>query len=165
MSNTFQPYSDPTNLAVIRAIGSAVVHDVAPDEELSVEKLTGSIAQAYEEGRLIVAGTDSKTPGGFGDVDLVMLVIVPVVIEVLSELGKQLLTLGIDALKKRIKEKEASKSRAAEIIDVTVEREYKSVNKKVKSKKARSIEKITKQALKIHIKKQLETEPENTEKH
>jgi len=165
MSDTFQPYSDPANLAVIRAIGSSVVLDVAPDEELSAQKLIDPIAQAYEEGHLLVARMDSKTPGGFGDVDLILLVIVPVVIEVLGELGKQLLTMGFDALKKRIKEKEANKSKAIEIIEVTVEQKYKLVNQKVKSKKARSKEKIAKQALKIHIKKQLEIESENTESH
>jgi len=40
-----------------------------------------------------------------------LLVVVPVVIEVLGELGKQLLTIGIDALKKRIKEKKQIRAR------------------------------------------------------
>jgi len=165
MSDTFQPYSDPENLAVIRTIGSAVVHDVAPDEESSAQKLIDPITQAYEEGHLLIARVDSKTPGGFGDTDLILLVIVPVVVEVLGELGKQLVTIGIDALKKRIKEKETNKRQAEEIIDVTVEQEYRLINHKVKSKKARSKEKIAKLALKIHIKKQLEIEPKNAEKH
>ncbi len=103
MSGIFQPYSDDTNLTMIRAISLAVIHDVEPDEELSIKKLVDRIAQIYEEGDLIIAGADSTTAGGFGNVDLLTLIIIPVVIAVLSELGKQLLSVGVNELKKKIK--------------------------------------------------------------
>src|SRR4051812_26301302 len=134
MPDPFRPYSDPDTLTVIRTIGLAIIHDVAPEEELSFEKLADPIAKAYEEGHLIVSETDSKTYGGFGDIDPVTLVIVPVLIEILSELGKQLLTLGMAALKKSIDEKDSNKKKAVELIDVIVEQKYKLINQKVKSK-------------------------------
>ena len=165
MPDIFQPYSDPENLLAIRTIGWNIVRDVAPDEELSAEKLTERILRASEEGQWIAARTDATSAGGLGNMDLVLLVIIPVVVAVLKELGKQLVTLNIDAMKQRIKEKEVNKSEAIKIIDLVVEQEYELVNRKVKSKKAHSKEKITKQALKNHIQKQLEIEPENVEKH
>lgn len=155
MSGIFQPYSDDTNLTMICAISLAVIHDVEPDEELSIKKLVDRIAQIYEEGDLIIAGADSTTAGGFGNVDLLTLIIIPVVIAVLSELGKQLLSVGVNELKKKIKEEEENKNKAVKVIDVVVELEYKLVNKKMKSKKVHSKEKVIKQALKAHIKKQL----------
>jgi len=158
MSDTFQPYSDPKNLLAIRTIGWNIVHDVAPDEELSAEKMTERILRAWEEGQWIVARTDATSSGGFGNMDLVLLVIIPVVVAVLDELGKQFVTLNIDRLKQRIKEQEANKSETIKIIDLAVEREYQVVNQKVKSKKARSKEKITKKAIKAYLKKLLELE-------
>lgn len=160
MSASFHPSSDPDTLALIQSISLAVIREAAPEEERSVQKLTGPIVQAYEEGDLIAAATDSKTYGGFGTIDPVTLVVVPVVIEVLSELGKQLVPWGIDALKKRIEEKDASSKRQlVEMIDIIVEQEFESVNRKVKSKKARSKEKTIKRAIKIQVKKHFKIEP------
>ena len=159
MPDIFRPYSDPENLLAIRTIGWNIVRDVAPDEELSAEKLTERILRAWEDGQWIVARTDATSAGGFGNMDLVLLVIIPVVVAVLKELGKQLVTLNIDAMKQRIKEKEVNKSEAIKIIDLVVEREYEVVNQSVASKKARSKEKITKRAIKVHLKKLLGLEP------
>jgi len=155
VSDTFLPYSDSENLLAIRTIGWSIVHDVAPDEELSAEKLTERILRAAEEGQLIAARTGATSAGGFGNMDLVLLVIIPVVVAVLKELGKQMVTWNIDAMKHKIKEKEANKRDAIAIIDLVVEREYKVVNQSVASQKARSKEKIVKRAIKAHLKKLL----------
>jgi hypothetical protein len=156
MPETIQPYSDPKNLMQVRALSLNIICDVAPDEELSAKKLTGHIVKALDEGYFIVAGSEATTAGGFGNIDLALLVIVPVVVFVLRELGKQLLTEELDTLKERIEENDENKSAAIKIIDLAVEREYKLVNQKVKSKKARSKEKVAKQAIKVHIKNLLE---------
>ena len=159
MPTLFQSSSDPENLALIQAISLDIIREAAPDEELSLQKLTSSIVQAYEEGELITAETDTKTYGGFGNIDPVTLVVVPVVVAVLSELGKQLIALGVDALKKRIEEKDAHKKQATEIIEIAVEQQFEWINQKVKSKKARSKEKIIKQTIKVKIKKHFDIEP------
>lgn len=158
MPDTFHPYSNSINLSVIRAISLAVVHDVAPDEELSAKKLTSPIAQAYEEGQIIVAGAKSTTSGGFGDVDIVTLVIVPVVIAVLAKLSEQLAVSAND-LKGRLQDEEKDDGKATKRIYELVERQYTLVSVQVKSKKAHPKEKIIKEAIKQHIKKVFELEP------
>jgi len=158
MPDDLRPYSDPENLLAIRTIGWNIVRDVAPEEMLGAEKMTERILRAWEDGQWIVARTDSASAGGLGNMDLVLLVIIPVVVAVLKELGKQSVTWNIDALKQRIKEQEADKSETIKIIDLAVEREYTVVNQKVKSKKARSKEKITKKAIKTYLKKLFELE-------
>jgi hypothetical protein len=158
MPDTFQPYSDPENLLAIRTIGWNIIHEVAPDEEFSTEKLTERILRAWQDGQWIVAQTDASNAGGFGNMDLILLVIIPVVTAVLDELGKQFGTWNIDALKHRINEKDANKNAVTKLIDLAVEREYKAVNQKVKSKKARPKERIVKRVIKVHLKKLLELE-------
>lgn len=155
MPDTFEP-SDPKNLLAIRTLSWNIIRDVAPDEELSAQKFTDRIVKAWEEGKLIPARADATNTGGLGNIDLVLLVVIPVVIAVLEELGRRLETSNLDALKQWVKEKEANKNEALKIIDLAVERDYKAINEKVKSKKARSKERTAKQAIKVHLKKLLE---------
>jgi hypothetical protein len=155
MENTFQPYSDPSNLESVRAIGFEIVREVAPDEELSTEKLINKLIKDYEIGKLPSADRSTIQPGGFGNVDLVLLVIIPVVVEVLKELGKELVKQTFNEIKMAIEDDNAIKKKAIVIIEQSVEREYHTITEKVKSGKSKRRQKIVKRTIKTHVKRSL----------
>lgn len=157
MSDPFQPYSDPETLSLIRDVSLVVIREVAPEEELSAKKLTGPIAQAYEEGDLIVAGTDSKTFGGFGDVDLITLVTVATTIATISALLQQF-SISAHELREKLREEENEGGKGTKRIYECVEQQYKLVSRQVKSNKARPKEKKIKEAIKRHIRKVFDLE-------
>lgn len=143
MNAQFIPYSDPQNLVAIRTLSQEIITDVEPSEKASLEDMLEDMVENYEQGYISAAETDSKNSGGFGEIDLITLVVVPLVVAVLEKL--------IDAGFEKWKEAQKAKKDQAEIqrlsqrIEQVVEEEYIIIERQVNSKKARRKEKIIKQ--------------------
>ena len=155
MLNEFLPYTDLNNRKALSEIGHQVVMEVVPDEELTSRKMTDEILRHYEQGDVLVAETSANDAGGFGDIDLATLVILPVLVSTLSEICKQLVVWTFEEIKTDIKKSE-DKKKVSQMIDVIVDEKFEEVNKKVKSKKGQKKGKEIRKAIKIRIKSQLE---------
>lgn len=158
MENKFQPYSDPSNLELIRAISREVIHEVEPEEDISVKRLGDRLVKGCEEGKLTVATDDAENAGGFGDIDLVTLVVIPLVVVTLGEVCKQLVIWSVADLKEWVKKDKESKKKISNMIDVVVEQKYEEVSGKVKSKKSRSKKSAILSSVKVRVKRRLEIE-------
>lgn len=156
MQDKFLPYTELNNRNFLSEIGHKIVMDVTPDEELTSRKMTNEILRRYEQGDVLVAETSANDAGGFGDIDLATLVILPVLVSTLSEICKQLVVWTFEEIKADIKKSEANKKKVSQMIDVFVDEKFEEVNKKVKSKKGQKKGKEIRKAIKIRIKSQLE---------
>ncbi|MBK6793013.1 MAG: hypothetical protein IPG80_10850 [Anaerolineales bacterium] len=54
------------------------------------------LIEDYEDGLITTANTDAKISGGFGNVDLVALVVIPLVVAVLKKFFEELIELGFE---------------------------------------------------------------------
>lgn len=156
MQNEFLPYTDLENRSILSEIGHQIIMDVAPDEELTSRKMTDEILRRYEQGEVFVAETSGNDPGGFGDIDLATLVILPVLVSTLSEICKQLVIWTIEDVKKHVNSSEDSKKKMSQMIDIIVSEEFDEVNGKVKSKKAHRSRKGIQKSVKVRIKSYLD---------
>lgn len=156
MQNEFLPYTDVENRKILSEIGHQIIMDVAPDEELTSHKMTAEILRRYEQGDVLVAETSANDAGGFGDIDLATLVILPVLVSTLSEICKQLVIWTFEKLKEYVKGSDDNKKMVSHMIDVIVDEKFEEVNKKVKSKKGQKRGKEIRKAVKVRIKSQLE---------
>ncbi len=156
MQDKFLPYTEVDNRSILSEIGHKIVMDVASDEELTSRKMTDEILRRYEQGEVLVAETSANDAGGFGDIDLATLVILPVLVSTLSEICKQLVVWTFEEIKTDIKKSEDKKKKVSQMIDVIVDEKFEEVNKKVKSKKGQKKGKEIRKAIKIRIKSQLE---------
>jgi len=77
MSAQFLPYSNPQHLADIRALSREIIAEVEPAEQASLEGMLEDMVEDYEQGYISAAETDAKDSGGFGEIDLITLVVVP----------------------------------------------------------------------------------------
>jgi hypothetical protein len=155
MNNKFQPYSDPANLEAIRMMSRDIIVNVEPEEEIGTGELIDGLIEDYEEGLITPANTDAKTSGGFGTVDLVTLVVVPLVVAVLKKFLEELIELGFEKYKEWLKEHQEKKQQLSTRVDQLVEEQYIVISTQVKSEKSKSKEKIIKQTTKIIIKRKL----------
>jgi hypothetical protein len=158
MEQTFQPYSDPANLEAIRAISREVIHEVEPEEDISVKRLGDRLVKGCEEGKLTVATSDAENAGGFGDIDLVTLVVIPLVVVTLGEVCKQLVIWSVTELKEWAKKDKDNKKKVSDMIDVVVEQKYEEVSGKVKSQKSRAKGKNIRSSVKVRVKRHLEVQ-------
>lgn len=156
MQNEFLPYTDLDNRSILSEIGHQIVMDVALDEELTSRKMTAEILRRYEQGDVLAAETSANDAGGFGDIDLATLVILPVLVSTLSEICKQLAVWTFEEIKTDIKKSEDKKKKVSQMIEVIVDEKFEEVNKKVKSKKGQKKGKEIRKAIKIRIKNELE---------
>jgi hypothetical protein len=155
MQNKFQPYSDPANLEAIRMISQEIILSVEPEEESSAGELIDGLIEDYEEGMITTANTDAKTSGGFGTVDLVTLVVVPLVVAVLKKFFEELIELGFEKYKEWLKAHEEEKQKLSNRVDQIVEEQYVVISTQVKSEKSKSKEKVIKKTTKVVIKRKL----------
>ena len=155
MENKFQPYSDPANLEAIRMMSREIILSVEPEEEIGAGELINGLIEDYEDGLITPANTDAKTSGGFGTVDLVALVVVPLVVTVLKKFFEELIGLGFEKFKEWLKKHQEKKRELSTRIDQIVEEQYIVISTQVKSEKSKSKEKIIKQTTKIVIKRKL----------
>lgn len=141
------PYSDPQNLAAVRTLSQEIIADVEPAEQTSMDGMLEDMLENYEQGYITVAETDSKDSGGFGEIDLVTLVVVPLVVAVLKKLFEELIETGLEKWKEAQKAKKdpAEIQRVSQRIEQVVEEEYIIIERQVNSKKARRKEKVIKQ--------------------
>lgn len=158
MKTQFQPYSNPTNLEAIRTISREVIFYADPDESISVNRLADRLIKGCEDDRLTVSTSDSENAGGFGDIDLITLVVVPLVATTLGEICKQLVIWSVAELKEWAKKDEENKKKVTDKLEIVIEQKYEEINRKVKSKKTRSKEKAIRSSVKVCIKKYLEIE-------
>ena len=156
MQNEFMPYTNSENMKALSRIRHEIIMDVAPDEELTSRKMTDEILRRYEQGDVLVAETSANDAGGFGDIDLATLVILPILVSTLSEICKQLVVWTFEEIKADIKKSEEKKKKVSQMIDVIVDEKFEEVNKKVKSKKGQKKGKEIRKAIKIRIKNELE---------
>ncbi len=152
----FLPYTDLNNRNILSEIGRKIVIDLAPDEELTSRKMTDEILRRYEQGDVLVAENSANDAGGFGDIDLATLVILPVLVSTLSEICKQLVIWTFEEIKADIKKSEDKKKKVSQMIDVIVDEKFEEINKKVKSKKGQKKGKEIRKAIKIRIKNEFE---------
>jgi hypothetical protein len=155
MQNIFQPYSDPANLEAIRAMSREIILSIEPEEEISAEELIDGLVEDYEEGLITPANTDAQTSGGFGNVDLVALIVVPLVVAVLKKFFEELIELGFEKFKEWLKKHQEKKQQLSARIEQIVEEQYQIISTQVRSKKSKSKETIIKQATKIVVKRKL----------
>jgi hypothetical protein len=155
MENQFQPYSDPANLEAICAISQEIILSVVPEEKVGAEELMDGLIEDYEEGLITTANTDAKISGGFGNVDLVALVVIPLVVAVLKKFFEELIELGFEKYKKWLEEHQEKKPQLSAKIDQFVEEQYTIISTQVKSTKSKSKEKVIKQTTKIVVKRKL----------
>lgn len=155
MENQFQPYSDSANLEAIRAISQEIILSVAPEEEVGAEELMDGLIEDYEDGLITTANTDAKISGGFGTVDLVALVVIPLVVAVLKKFFEELIELGFEKYKDWLKKHQKEKQKLANRVDQLVEEQYTIIRTQVNSTKSKSKEKIIKQTTKIVVKRKL----------
>lgn len=156
MQKEFLPYTDLDNRNILSEIGYQIIMDVAPDEELTSRKMTNEVLQRYEQGNILVAEISANDAGGFGDLDLATLIVLPVLVSTLSEICKQLVVWTFEEIKADIKKSEDKKKKVSQMIDVIVDDKFEELNKKVKSKKGKKKRKEIRKAIKIHIKNELE---------
>lgn len=155
MENKFQPYSASANLEAIRAISREIILSVVPEEEAGAEELMDGLIEDYEDGLITTANTDAKISGGFGNVDLVALVVIPLVVAVLKKFFEELIELGFEKYKEWLKEHKEKKQQLSVRIDQLVEEQYTIISTQVKSTKSKSKEKVIKQTTKIVVKRKL----------
>lgn len=155
MENQFQPYSDPANLEAIRTISQEIILSVVPEEEIGAEELMDGLIEDYEDGLITTANTDAKISGGFGNVDLVALVVIPLVVAVLKKFFEELIELGFEKYKKWLEEHQEKKPQLSAKVDQFVEEQYTIISTQVKSTKSKSKEKVIKQTTKIVVKRKL----------
>jgi hypothetical protein len=155
MENKFQPYSDPANLEAIRAISQEIILSVVPEEKVGAEELMDGLIGDYENGLITTANTDAKISGGFGNVDLVALVVIPLVVAVLKKFFEELIELGFEKYKKWLEEHQEKKPQLSAKVDQFVEEQYTIISTQVKSTKSKSKEKVIKQTTKIVVKRKL----------
>lgn len=155
MENKFQPYSDSANLEIIRAISHEIILSVEPNEENSAQELTDDLVEGYEEGMITPANTNAKISGGFGSVDLVTYVVVPLVVAVLKKIFEEIIELGFEKYKEWLKKHQEEKQKLASRVDQIVEEQYIVISTQVKSEKSKSKEKMIKTTTKIVVKRKL----------
>ncbi|MBL0344117.1 hypothetical protein [Candidatus Villigracilis affinis] len=155
MEKIFQPYSDPVNLEAIRAVSQEIILSVVPEEEVGAEELMDGLIEDYEDGLITTANTDAKISGGFGNVDLVALVVIPLVVAVLKKFFEELIELGFEKYKEWLKEHQEKKPQLSAKVDQFVEEQYTIISTQVKSTKSKSKEKVIKQTTKIVVKRKL----------
>jgi hypothetical protein len=158
MQSEFQAYSNSDNLEAIRALSRDIVHSVEPEEDISAKKLVDRLVKGCEEGKLPVADNDAERAGGFGGIDLITLVVVPLVVAVLKKICDELVEWSFEKMKIDLKKNIEKKVELSKKIDYLVEEQYIIVSEKVRSKKSRRKEKIIKQTTKVSIKKMLNIE-------
>ena len=146
----FQPYSNATNLEVIRRITRGIIQTVAPDEEVSASKIIDKLIKSYEEGNVVGISEDNDVASGFGDIDLITVVVVPMVISVLENLFSRSATLKNQG--------EPSGTTLSNLVETIVDEQYITISEKVKSEKSKSKSKILKQTTKEYVKQALATE-------
>jgi hypothetical protein len=155
MEQKFQPYSDPANLEAIRAISQEIILSVVPEEKVGAEELMDGLIEDYEDGLITTANTDAKISGGFGNVDLVALVVIPLVVAVLKKFFEELIELGFEKYEEWLKEHQAKKPQLSAKVDQFVDEQYTIISTQVKSTKSKSKEKVIKQTTKIVVKRKL----------
>jgi len=155
METEFHPYSNTANLEAIRTISREIILSVVPDEKIGAEELIDGLVEDYEDGLITTVDTGAETSGGFGEIDLVTLVVVPLVVAVLKKLFEELIEFGFDEFKTWLKRHQEKKHELVTQIDRIVEEQYIVISKQVNSKKSKSKEKIIKQSTKIVIKRRL----------
>lgn len=155
MKEKFQPYSNPANLEAIRAMSREIILSIDPEEEIGTGELIDGLVEDFEDGLITSAKTDAQTSGGFGNVDLVTLLVVPLVVAVLKKFFEELIELGFEKFKEWLKNHQEGKQQLSIRVEQIVEEQYQVINTQVKSKKSSSKEKIIKQTTKIVIKRQL----------
>lgn len=155
MQSTFLPFSNLANLEAIRAMSREIILSIDPEEEIGAGELIDGLVEDYEDGLLTPAKTDAQTSGGFGNVDLVTLLVVPLVVAVLKKFFEELIELGFEKFKEWLKNHQEKKQHLSTRVEQLVEEQYQVINTQVKSKKSSSKEKIIKQTTKIVIKRKL----------
>lgn len=159
MTAKFQPYSDIDNLNTIHAVSREIILSVAPNEEIGAEELIDDLVEDYENGQITAADTGAETSGGFGEIDLITLLVVPLVVAVLTKFFEKLIDSGFERLKPKLPEKiKADPTEQIELagwIDLLVEEQYVVISKQVKSKKSGAKEKTIKQTTKMVVKRKL----------
>lgn len=106
---TVEFLSVPENRAMVRTISQRVLSKIEPDElEVSIGLIDPLIDMAAE-GETVTTDT-SDEPGSFGGADLMVMVVVPVVVAVVGDLLTELGKLGIEQLKKKLKQEKRTQS-------------------------------------------------------
>jgi hypothetical protein len=155
MENKFQPYSNPANLEVIRTISQEIILSVAPEEDVSAKELMDDLIEDFEDGLITTTNTDAKISGGFGHVDLVALVVIPLVVAVLKKFFEELIELGFEKYKEWLKDHQEKKQQLSDKVDQLVEEQYTIISTQVNSTKSKSKEKVVKQTTKRVVKRRL----------
>lgn len=138
-------FSGPETLPILRALSEQVIAEVAPEEQEIAQVMTDDLVAQYEQGFVTAAETDSEDRGGFGEIDLVTLVVVPLVVAVLKKLLESLVEIGLEKLRKWLEEHPDEAQQFSRRLEQVVEEEYTIIERKVNSKKARRKEKVIKQ--------------------
>ena len=151
MQNDFQPYSNFQNRNFFCKIGGEIIRDIAPDEHKDNGKVINKILEQVEKGEAVVVDGASNQPGGFGNIDLITLVVIPLLVSTLAELFAQLAIWTIEDLTDWGKKSVENKKKLSQMIDVIVEEKFDEVNKKVKSRKAQKNKKAIRKSVKVKI--------------
>lgn len=153
-SQDFQPYTNPSLRYAIRRACQEAVQEVAPEEAGIPQEFIDSLIEEYENGSVLVVDMNAETEGGFGHIDMVTLLIVPLVNAVLQKFLEEVVSLSFERFKEWVKQNQEEKERLEKEIERLVGTEYPVIAQQVKSRKARKNEKAVKQAVRralIHL--------------
>ena len=144
--NTF---SSANNQSIYRSLSEQIISDVAPEEQGIAQAMVDDLITQYGQGYVTAAETEARDSGGYGEIDLVTLVVVPLVVAVLEKLLEELVDVGLDKLREYLRKKKKEdpdiKKQFSKRIEEIVEKEYTVIEQQVKSKKTNRKEKIIKQ--------------------
>ncbi len=141
MNNRLGPDARP----VLEDLSTRVIVAVAPEEQEIAQAIASDLIAQYQEGFVTAAETDSVERGGFGDIDLVTLVVVPLVVAVLEKLFEGLVEIGLEHLREWLKKHPQEAQQVSRRVAQVVEEEYTLIERQVGSSKARRREKVIKQ--------------------
>ena len=142
-------FSSDNNQSIYRSLSEQIISDVAPEEQDIAQAMIDDLIAQYGQGYVTAAETDARDSGGYGEIDLVTLVVVPLVVAVFEKLLEELVDVGLDKLREYLRKKKQEdptiKKQFSKRIEEIVEKEYTVIEQQVKSKKTNRKERIIKQ--------------------
>lgn len=135
------------DIKAIESIGLEVIRELEPDELPFAERTIKKLVSSAIEGKTPVITESADEAGGFGDVDLISTVVIPILVAVIGHILSKFGELGIEHLKNRWKDKKEEKTGATKIIQVIIEDEVNRTLSVTRSKKARKKPKLIKETI------------------
>lgn len=146
--------SNPENIRAVETISLEVLSSVEPEEISIADKLMGRMLKMAENGETVIR-PPTVDAGGFGNVDLITTVVVPIIVAVLTNLLTEFGKVGIEKLKLYLSDDKEKGKQASKLIKKIVEEQVEHVITTTQSTNARRKSKKIKETITHKVKEYL----------